>query len=152
MTPATAAQTIGPFWHLLDDPLHHGTQMLVRDLNHLYDSEPALHVLDSEPGGFEWLIGDDSGNSVFAFRRVDGAGREVVAVCNFTPVPRLGYRVGMPRGGRWSEVLNTDAGVYGGSNVGNGGLIQTEDMASHGKPQSASLVLPPLATIVLRAD
>src|SRR5258708_7560576 len=126
-----------PHWHLLDDPLHHGVQKLVRDLNRLYDSEPALHVLDSEPGGFEWLIGDDAENSVFAFRRVDGAGREVVAVSNFTPMPRPGYRIGMPRGGRWSEVLNTDASVYGGSNLGNGGLIHTEEVPSHGKPQSA---------------
>ncbi|WP_133646678.1 1,4-alpha-glucan branching protein GlgB [Paraburkholderia flava] len=141
-----------PHWHLLDDPLHHGAQRLVRDLNRLYAEEPALHALDSEPGGFEWLIGDDSDNSVFAFRRVDGNGREVVVICNFTPVPRHGYRLGMPRAGRWVEVLNTDAGLYGGSNVGNGGLIHTEDIASHGKPQSAALILPPLATIVLRAD
>jgi 1,4-alpha-glucan branching enzyme len=109
-------------------------------------------VLDSEPGGFEWLVGDDSGNSVFAFRRVDGAGREVVAISNFTPVPRLGYRIGMPRAGRWSEVFNSDASLYGGSNLGNGGLIHTEEVTSHGKPQSASLVLPPLATLILRAD
>jgi 1,4-alpha-glucan branching enzyme len=141
-----------PHWHLLDDPLHHGAQKLVRDLNHLYCDEPALYTLDCEPGGFEWLIGDDSDNSVFAYRRVDGTGRELVVVCNFTPVPRLGYRLGMPLAGRWSEVLNTDAGVYGGSNVGNAGLIYTEEIASHGKPHSASLILPPLSTIVLRAD
>jgi 1,4-alpha-glucan branching enzyme len=141
-----------PHWHLLDDPLHHGAQKLVRDLNHLYCDEPALYTLDCEPGGFEWLIGDDSDNSVFAYRRVDGAGRELVVVCNFTPVPRLGYRLGMPLAGRWSEVLNTDASVYGGSNVGNAGLIYTEEISSHGKPQSASLILPPLSTIVLRAD
>jgi 1,4-alpha-glucan branching enzyme len=141
-----------PHWHLLDDPLHHGVQALVRDLNRVYASEPALHALDAEPGGFEWLVGDDNRNSVYAYRRMDGGGREVVVVCNFTPVPRLGYRVGMPRAGRWSEIVNTDASVYGGSNIGNGGLIHTEDIASHGKPQSALLTLPPLATIVLRAD
>jgi len=124
----------------------------VRDLNRLYHAESALHVLDSDPGGFEWLIGDDNANSVYAFRRVDGAGRELVTVCNFTPVPRLGYRIGMPRPGRWSEVFNSDASVYGGSNLGNAGLIYTEEIASHGRPQSASLVLPPLATIILRAD
>ena len=141
-----------PHWHLLDDPLHHGVQKLVRDLNRLYAEEPALHALDSDPAGFGWLVGDDADNSVFAFRRTDGQGREVIAISNFTPVPRIGYRLGMPRAGRWVEVLNTDAGFYGGSNVGNGGLIHTEDIASHGRPQSAALILPPLATIVLRAD
>jgi 1,4-alpha-glucan branching enzyme len=141
-----------PHWHLLDDSNHHGVQKLVRDLNRLYSEEPALYLLDCEPGGFEWLIGDDSGNSVFAYRRTDGAGRELVVVCNMTPVPRVGYRIGMPRGGRWSEVLNTDAGVYGGSNMGNGGVIHTDSQSSHGWPHSASLTLPPLATIVLRAD
>ncbi|WP_199544799.1 1,4-alpha-glucan branching protein GlgB [Paraburkholderia kururiensis] len=141
-----------PHWHLLDDPLHRGVQKLVRDLNHLYHDEPALYALDSDPGGFEWIIGDDTANSVFAWRRVDGAGREIVTVCNFTPVPREGYRVGLPRAGHWAEVLNTDAALYGGSNMGNAGLVVTQDIASHGKPQSAALVLPPLATIVLRAQ
>jgi 1,4-alpha-glucan branching enzyme len=141
-----------PHWHLLDDPHHHGVQLLVRDLNHLYCKEPALYLLDSEPGGFGWLIGDDNANSVFAYRRTDGAGRELVVVCNMTPVPRVGYRIGMPASGRWAEVLNTDAGVYGGSNMGNGGLIHTDATPSHGWPHSASLVLPPLATIVLRAE
>ncbi|WP_118181521.1 1,4-alpha-glucan branching protein GlgB [Paraburkholderia phosphatilytica] len=141
-----------PHWHLLDEPFHRGVQKLVHDLNTLYRDEPALYRLDSEPGGFEWLVGDDSGNSVFAYRRMDGAGREVVTVCNMTPVPRSGYRLGVTHHGRWLEVLNTDAGVYGGSNMGNGGLVVSEDVQSHGKPQSVSLVLPPLATIVLRAD
>jgi len=141
-----------PHWHLLDDDLHHGVQRLVRDLNRLYREEPALHRLDTEPGGFEWIIGDDTANSVFAWRRVDGAGRELITVCNFTPVPRHGYRVGLPRAGRWVEVLNSDAGVYGGSNVGNGGVIYTDEISAHGRPQSAALVLPPLGTVVLRAD
>ncbi len=141
-----------PHWHLLDDELHHGVQKLVRDLNRVYRAEPALHVLDCEPGGFEWIVGDDAQNSVLAYRRMDGAGRQLVAVCNFTPVPRYGYRIGMAHHGRWSEILNTDAAVYGGSNVGNGGLIYTEDVPSHGKPHSAALILPPLATIVLRAE
>ena len=141
-----------PHWHLLDDPMHHGVQMLVRDLNRLYGAEPALHALDTEPGGFEWLVGDDSANSVFAYRRCDGSGREVAVVCNFTPVPRQGYRIGMQRAGWWSEVLNTDSAVYGGSNVGNSGGAATEGVPSHGKPQSVLLTLPPLATIVLRAE
>ena len=87
-----------------------------------------------------------------AYRRCDGAGREVAVVCNFTPVPRQGYRVGMQRAGQWSEIVNTDSEIYGGSNVGNGGVAVTEDVASHGKPQSLVLTLPPLATIVLRAS
>jgi 1,4-alpha-glucan branching enzyme len=140
-----------PQWHVLDDPLHRGVQQLVRDLNHLYIEEPALHALDSDPGGFEWLIGDDAANSVYAYRRCDGGGREVTVICNFTPVPRTAYRIGLQRAGHWDEVLNTDASVYGGSNVGNGGLVVTEPVPSHGKPQSVSLTLPPLATIVLRA-
>jgi 1,4-alpha-glucan branching enzyme len=141
-----------PHWHLLDDPLHHGVQTLVRDLNRMVAAEPALYALDSDPAGFEWLIGDDAANSVFAYRRTDGGGRELAVVCNLTPVPRSGYRIGLPRAGRWSEILNTDASVYGGSNLGNGGLIRTEAVVSHGRPQSAALMLPPLATIVLRAD
>ena len=141
-----------PHWHLIDDPMHHGVQTLVRDLNRLYATEPALHALDSEPGGFEWLVGDDSANSVFAYRRCDGSGREVVIVCNLTPVPRHGYRIGVQRAGWWAEVLNTDAAVYGGSNVGNNGGVVTEGVTSHGKPQSVVLTLPPLATIVLRAQ
>jgi 1,4-alpha-glucan branching enzyme len=141
-----------PRWHLIDDPMHRGVQLLVRDLNRLYTAEPALHALDSEPGGFEWLVGDDSANSVFAYRRCDGAGREVAVVCNFTPVPRHGYRIGMQRAGPWHEIINTDADIYGGSNVGNGGVAVTENVASHGKPQSLVLTLPPLATIVLRAN
>jgi 1,4-alpha-glucan branching enzyme len=139
-----------PQWNLLDDPLHHGVQKLVSDLNRVYAAEPALYTLDAEPGGFEWLVADDAENSVFAWRRVDGAGREMVAVCNFTPVPRQGYRIGLPQPGQWDEVLNTDAAVYGGSNMGNGGLIVTEPVPSHGKPQSAALVLPPLGTLYFR--
>ncbi|HTI19048.1 MAG TPA: 1,4-alpha-glucan branching protein GlgB [Trinickia sp.] len=140
-----------PSWHLLDDSLHRGMQLLVRDLNRLYTNEPALHALDAEPGGFEWLVGDDSANSVFAYRRCAGSGQEMAVVCNFTPVPRRGYRIGLPLAGGWTEVLNTDASAYGGSNLGNGGAIVTESVASHGKPFSALLTLPPLATIVLRA-
>ena len=123
----------------------------MRDLNHAYVSEPALHALDAEPGGFDWLISDDADNSVYAFRRVDGAGREVVTICNFTPMPRHGYRVGMPKPGQWDEIVNTDSDVYGGSNMGNGGRVSTEPVASHGKPQSVALVLPPLGTLILRA-
>jgi len=141
-----------PHWHLLDDAFHGGLQKLVRDLNRVYAEEPALYKLDSDPHGFDWLIGDDAVNSVFAFRRTDGAGRECVVISNMTPVPRLGYRVGLPKGGKWSEIVNSDASVYGGSNMGNGGVIHAENVSSHGREWSAALTLPPLATIVLRAD
>ncbi|CAM2143331.1 1,4-alpha-glucan branching enzyme [Pararobbsia alpina] len=141
-----------PHWHLLDDPMHGGIQKVVRDLNRLYHNETALHSRDADPGGFEWLIGDDSGNSVLAYARYDAQGRIAVAICNMTPVPREHYRIGLPRGGRWIEALNTDAGVYGGSNMGNSGMIYTENIPEHGKPDSAALTLPPLATLILIAE
>ncbi|MGI4816267.1 MAG: 1,4-alpha-glucan branching protein GlgB, partial [Janthinobacterium lividum] len=140
-----------PHWHLLDNPGHAGVQKLVRDLNHFYLQEPALHATDSEPSGFDWLIGDDATNSVFAFRRMH-QGRTVVVLSNMTPVPREGYRVGLPHGGQWREVINTDAGDYGGSGMGNGGAVWADATPSHGQPCSAVLTIPPLATLMLRAD
>ncbi|ARP82194.1 1,4-alpha-glucan branching enzyme [Bordetella genomosp. 8] len=134
-------------WPALDDGLHRGVQQLVRDLNHLYSELTPLHRHDGDPSGFEWVVGDDRGNSVFAYMRKDGD-RHVLAVSNFTPVPRQDYRIGVPRPGWWRERLNTDAGGYGGSNVGNGGGRHTEEIASHGQAQSLSLTLPPLATVI----
>ncbi|WP_145140575.1 1,4-alpha-glucan branching protein GlgB [Roseomonas gilardii] len=137
-------------WHLLDDPGHRGMQDLVRDLNALYRGLPALHRLDAEPAGFEWVIGDDSAQSVFAYlRRGHDGDPPALVVCNLTPVPREGYRIGVPSGGWWHELLNSDAGNYGGSNLGNAGGVMAEDLPSHGQAQSLSLILPPLATIVL---
>lgn len=136
-------------WGLLDDPAHRGVQTLVRDLNALYRREGALHARDSEPSGFRWIIGDDRENSVFAFLR-EGGGAPVLVICNMTPVPRHEYRIGLPRGGIWDEVLNSDALAYGGSGVGNGGEITAEAQASHGMEHSARLTLPPLATLFLR--
>ncbi|WP_427183346.1 1,4-alpha-glucan branching protein GlgB [Bordetella bronchialis] len=135
-------------WPALDDPLHRGVQQLVRDLNHLYRELPPLHRHDTDPGGFSWVVGDDAGNSVFAYMRNDGE-RHVLAVCNFTPVPRHDYRIGVPRPGWWRERLNTDAADYGGSGVGNGGGRSTEAIAAHGQAQSLSLILPPLGTVIL---
>jgi 1,4-alpha-glucan branching enzyme len=137
-------------WSLLDSPPHEGMQHLVRDLNRVYRSEPALHARDCEPGGFSWLVSDDRANSVFAFERRAEGHPPVVAISNMTPVPRHGYRIGVPEGGPWREILNTDAGIYGGSNVGNGGLVHADDIASHGRSRSLSLTLPPLATLILR--
>ena len=140
------------WWHL-DDPRHRGVQRLVRDLNRLYTQVPAMHVGDCDPSGFEWLVADDNVNSVYAFVRHgrDGAAPVIVA-CNMTPVARQGYRIGAPWAGRWREVLNSDAATYGGSNLGNGGAVETIEVASHGQPCSLDLVLPPLATIILHHE
>ena len=140
-------------WDLLDQPRHRGIQTLVRDLNALYRRETALHQRDSEPTGFRWVIGDDSGNSVFAFLRFgDEDDGMVLIVCNMTPVPRVGYAIGVPRPGYWRELLNTDAGVYGGSNMGNSGGTESITTSMHGEAQALFLTLPPLATVFLSPD
>ena len=137
-------------WHLLDEPLHAGMQRLVRDLNGLYARLPALHALDCEPAGFRWVVLDDSDDSVFAWLRFapDGSPPALV-VCNFTPVTRQGYRLGAPRGGDWLEVFNSDAGIYGGANTGNGGRVRAGEDGSHGLDASLTLTLPALATLIL---
>ncbi|WP_181708316.1 1,4-alpha-glucan branching protein GlgB [Chthonobacter rhizosphaerae] len=138
-------------WWLLDRPDHAGLNRLVRDLNTLYRAEPALHARDHEPAGFRWVIGDDRTNSVFAYLRQGfESDPPVLVVANFTPVPRGGYRVGVPAAGTWEEVVNTDAALYGGGNMGNGGALETEAVECHGEAQSLLLTLPPLATVVLR--
>ena len=137
-------------WHLLDDPLHGGMQKLVRDLNHLYRDRPALHRLDCEPEGFEWIDASDAEQSVLVFlRKSDNGAPPVVVLCNLTPQVHHDYRIGVPLPGAWSEILNTDDAAYGGSDVGNRGALQTEDARWHGRQASLSLTLPPLATIVL---
>jgi 1,4-alpha-glucan branching enzyme len=136
-------------WHLLDDPMHRGVQAVVRDLNRAYTSLPALHQQDCEGQGFEWLELHDSEQSVLGFLRRAADGSTAVAVCNFTPVPRWGYRLGVPLPGHYRERVNTDSEIYGGSNMGNGGGVFAEDIGSHGRPHSLSLTLPPLATIIL---
>jgi len=137
-------------WHLLDEPLHAGMQRLVRDLNGLYARLPALHALDCEPAGFRWVVLDDSDDSVFAWLRFapDGSPPALV-VCNFTPVTRQGYRLGAPQGGDWLEVFNSDAGIYGGANTGNGGRVRAGEDGSHGLDASLTLTLPALATLIL---
>jgi len=139
-------------WFLLDGPYHARVQALVRDLNRLYRDNPALHRKDCGPDGFRWVVLDDRDQSVFAYLRFgDPEDPPILAVCNFTPVPRHGYRLGVPRGGEWHEILNTDAAAYGGANLGNLGEVEAEDVASHGLPASLTLLLPPLATVMLRA-
>lgn len=138
-------------WHLCDDPLHGGVQRLVRDLNRLYRELPAMHQRDCEPDGFEWIDASDAESSVFVYQRNGEDGTDpVVVVCNFTPVVRQDYRIGVPRGGAWDEAFNSDAELYGGSNVGNGGRVNAAEPGWHGRPASLSLTLPPLATLILR--
>ncbi len=138
-------------WHLLDDPANKGMQSLVRDLNAAYRGHPALHARDCEPDGFRWVVLDDADQSVFGYLRLAEGSPPALVVCNFTPLPRYGYRLGVPQAGAWREILNTDADVYGGGGVGNHGVVAAEDTPSHGLPASLSLTLPPLATIVLVA-
>ena len=139
-------------WHLLGmGPYHGGLQALVRDLNRLYRAEPALHQLDFEPAGFQWMDCSDAEQSVVAFvRRARDPGNFVLVVCNFTPVPRHGYRVGVPVGGHYRELLNTDAHFYGGSNVGNAGGVEAQARRWAGQPWSVTLTLPPLGVLVLK--
>jgi len=139
-------------WHLLDDPMHAGLRQLVGDLNRLYREMPALHERDCDPAGFEWIESNDADNSVLSFLRRGKNGESVVVVCNMTPVVRTDYQVGVPQGGRWREMFNTDAEVYGGSNVGNGGYLNAIEGAWQGRPAALSLTLPPLGTLVLAPD
>ncbi|MDQ7956032.1 MAG: 1,4-alpha-glucan branching protein GlgB [Pseudomonadota bacterium] len=138
-------------WHLLEhggaQPLHEGVRRLVRDLNNVYRHYPALHAQDCEAAGFQWLVHDDADQSVFAFVRQAPDGACVVAVCNFTPVVRHGYRLGLPQAGTWREAINTDQAVYGGSGVGNA-PVGTQPVPWHGQPQSAVMTVPPLATVL----
>jgi 1,4-alpha-glucan branching enzyme len=129
-------------WDLLKDLGHGGMQRLVGDLNRLYVREPALHAGDADPAGFRWAIGGDSVNSVFAYERIAPDGRSVLVVVNMTPVPRHDYRIPVSRDGVWRELLNTDAAVYGGSGVGNGGQAEARE-------RFLTLTLPPLAALVL---
>ncbi|HEY2444111.1 MAG TPA: 1,4-alpha-glucan branching protein GlgB [Rhizomicrobium sp.] len=139
-------------WRLLDNRLHAGLQKLVADLNRLYRSESSLHARDSEADGFEWIVGDDARNSVFVWLRRGNSGECSIVALNMTPVGRDNYRIGLPEPGRYREVLNTDAEVYGGANRGNLGGVIALDEPSHGRPFSARLYLPPLSAIVLKKE
>lgn len=140
-------------WHLVDDQdnqWHRGVQHLVRDLNRVYRDSPALYQIDFDHRGFEWISHDDADNSIFSFvRKGEHADDFIVVVSNFTPVPRHGYRLGVPRGGVYTEILNSDSEYYGGSNTGNL-VLPTEGIASHGRTDSVCMTIPPLATVYLR--
>ncbi|MDE2237723.1 MAG: alpha amylase C-terminal domain-containing protein, partial [Elusimicrobia bacterium] len=138
-------------WNLLVYAPHEGVQRLVERLNAVYKEEAALHELDADPAGFEWIDCRDADNSVLSFLRKSRDGSQIVAgVFNFTPVPRQGYCVGVPRGGYWKELVNTDAAEYGGSGLGNLGGAEATAGTTHGRPFSLRLTLPPLAGLLLR--
>ena len=133
-------------WDLLGYPLHAGLQRWVQDLNRLYRSEPALHEMDCDPRGFEWIDCDDADSStVTLIRKGKSSSTIILVVCNFTPVPRYSYRLGSPRSGSWQEILNSDANEYGGSNMGNLGGVETVPVPLHGRPYSLTITLPPLS-------
>jgi 1,4-alpha-glucan branching enzyme len=150
------------WWDLLEYPEHAGVQAWVRRLNQLHRSEPALHQCDFAPEGFEWIDASDEASSILSFLRLGspteaGNGgsedpRPVLVVCNLTPVPREGYRVGVPEGGRWLELANSDAADYGGSGAGNRGGVEADDVGMHGREFSLSLVLPPLSVMFLAPE
>lgn len=139
-------------WWLLDYPRHRGCQQLVRDLNRLYASLPALHRLDHEPEGFRWINHDDAGSSVISFCRSDGEGGLIVVVSNFTPMPHERYRIGVPDAGQYEVILNTDSEYYWGSNFDAGQYHQSLGNPRDGLPCSLELRLPPLGTVVLKRN
>jgi 1,4-alpha-glucan branching enzyme len=140
-------------WWVLQYPEHAGLQRWVADLNRLYRTEPALHQVDFDQAGFEWIDCHDAAESVIAFlRKPRGAAATVLVACNFTPMPRPNYVLGVPRPGYWREVLNSDAALYGGSGVGNLGGVESAPVAAHGRYHSVTLTLPPLSTVLLRRE
>jgi 1,4-alpha-glucan branching enzyme len=141
-------------WQALGSPDHAGLQRFVKDMNGIYRNEPALHEVDFEPAGFEWVEGGDASLSVIAFlrkARTPGAA-PLLVVCNFTPVPRPNYVVGVPGAGFWREIANSDATDYGGSGWGNLGGVTAEPVPSHGREHSLTLTLPPLSVIILKGE
>jgi 1,4-alpha-glucan branching enzyme len=140
-------------WHVLGvDPRHEGVQRWVADLNRAYAGEPSLHVKDFSPEGFRWVQRGDWEASVLSFLRQAPGSAPVLVVCNFTPVPRRNYRIGVPQGGRWREILNSDAEYYGGSGAGNYGGADAQPMPYEEYSQSLTLTLPPLAMLVFKPE
>ncbi|MCP4287751.1 MAG: 1,4-alpha-glucan branching protein GlgB [Gammaproteobacteria bacterium] len=136
-------------WHLMDFPQHQGMRALVSQLNHLYREVPALHELDFEAGGFEWIDCHDASQSVLSFLRWARDGSFVVVILNFTPVPRENYRIGLPKSGAMREIFNSDSAFYDGSNMGNNGIVQSESVSWMGQDHSMVLTLPPLGMLIL---
>jgi 1,4-alpha-glucan branching enzyme len=140
-------------WSLLEYATHQGIQKWVQSLNAMYRNEPALYEADFTNEGFEWIDSRDADASVISFlRKGKRTGDTFVVTANFTPVPRIHYRLGVPRGGFWREVLNSDAELYGGSGHGNLGGLEADSIPSHGRPYSLPLVLPPLGVVFLKSE
>jgi 1,4-alpha-glucan branching enzyme len=135
-------------WHLLDQPLHRSLSHWLGDLNRVLRQRGALHTLDFEAQGFEWVDAADADQSVLSYLRRGARDEMLLVICNFTPLPRCNYRVGVPLAGRWQEILNSDATLYGGSGQGNWGGVETVPMPSHGRFHSLSLTLPPLGIVI----
>ncbi len=139
-------------WHLLQYAPHAGIKKWISDLNRAYRTEPALHQLDCDPAGFEWIdCNDAEGGTLSLMRRGKSGGDIVLVACNFTPVPRLNYKVGAPRGGFWKEILNSDAADYSGSGLGNAGGVEARAEGVHGRPHSLTITLPPLAAVFFKS-
>jgi 1,4-alpha-glucan branching enzyme len=134
----------------LDGPDHRGVARLVADLNRVYRESPALWSQDSDPAGFHWIDANDAAGNVYSFVRFGSDGSMVACIANFSAVPQEQYRIGLPRAGRWDEVVNTDAGAYFGSDVGNFGGVEAGTDSWHGQPASATLRVPPLGALWLR--
>ena len=139
-------------WHAAEQPPHKGVQALIRDLNRLYRETPALHLKDCNADGFQWIATDADQSTYIWLRRGDDADPPVVVACNFTPVPRDGFRIGVPRAGSWREAINTDAAIYGGSGLGNLGRVTADGPAQDGQPASMAVTLPPLSVVIFTAD
>jgi 1,4-alpha-glucan branching enzyme len=138
-------------WHLLEDPMHQGLRRWVQDLNHTYQHERSLHELDFEPAGFRWIDCSDNENSVISLvRRARDPQDFTVILANFTPVPRPGYRIGVPEGGWYRELLNSDGASYGGGNIGNSGGVNADWGPMHGFDYSLTLTVPPLGFVLLK--
>jgi 1,4-alpha-glucan branching enzyme len=147
--PSEWSEERGLDWWILDQPVHRGLQSLVAQLNRVYRAEPALWERDHDPGGFEWLVGDDAANNTIAFLRWSAAGDPLAVIVNFSGNPVGPYRIGLPVSGEWVELLNTDAVEFGGSGVGNLGIVLATPESHGGQPASAELTLPPLASLWL---
>jgi 1,4-alpha-glucan branching enzyme len=140
-------------WHLLGFDSHRKLQRCVADINRAYRQEAALHELDSDPSGFEWIDANDSQQSMLTFLRKSAHHKEIIAVvCNFTPVPRYNYRVGVPRSGYWREIFNSDSENYGGEDFGNLGGVTADEIPMHGRPCSINVIVPPLGAVFLKSD
>jgi 1,4-alpha-glucan branching enzyme len=140
-------------WDLLEQPAHSSMQRWVSNLNHFYSGERALHEFDCDPAGFEWIDANDSDDCVLSFLRKSKSGSDLIlVVCNFTPVPRQNYHVGVPRGGYWREILNSDAVEHGGSGQGNLGGVEANPIGYHGRPHAVNLTLPPLGVVFLKSE